>query len=158
MMGLAGAAFALARVAYAGILVTASVVDMRTRRIPNRLIIYGLILIWLMIPLGLQPAFQAIVGMLAGGAIMLAIALAGRGGMGAGDVKFAVVVGGFAGWPGVLIVLFTSFTLAAISGVVLIVLGIKSRKDYIPFAPFLSLGAIIALVWGDWLLIRYRGI
>jgi leader peptidase (prepilin peptidase)/N-methyltransferase len=43
----------------------------------------------------------------------------------------------------------------SVVGLSLIGLGRLHRRQHIPFGPFLSLGAVIALFWGDWLIARY---
>lgn len=40
--------------------------------------------------------------------------------------------------------LLISFTLGGLIGVLLIIMKIKSRKDYIPFGPFLIAGMVIS--------------
>jgi len=40
-------------------------------------------------------------------------------------------------------------------GIGLIVLGRLSRRQHIPFGPFLALGAVVALFWGDQLIALY---
>ena len=77
--------------------------------------------------------------------------------MGMGDVKLAFVLGVFLGWWGmgyVPIGLFLGFLLGSIGGIALIAAGLKTRKDHIPFAPFLSAGALLAVFVGqsilDW--------
>jgi len=37
----------------------------------------------------------------------------------------------------------------------LLVSGIKGRKDPVPFGPFLALGAMVSLLWGNTLLAWY---
>jgi leader peptidase (prepilin peptidase)/N-methyltransferase len=75
--------------------------------------------------------------------------------MGLGDVKLAALIGLVTGFP----LVFVAFFLAVVSGglvsVALLVLGIKKRKEGIPFGPFLSTGAIITLLWGTELLNLY---
>jgi leader peptidase (prepilin peptidase)/N-methyltransferase len=71
-----------------------------------------------------------------------------KGGMGLGDVKLAGMIGAFFCWKFVLIVLFLSFLFGSIVGLILIILGIKKRTDYIPFGPYLALGAI-TIIFGE---------
>jgi leader peptidase (prepilin peptidase)/N-methyltransferase len=77
--------------------------------------------------------------------------------MGMGDVKLALVLGTFLGWLRLGFVpvgLFLGFFLGSIGGIALIALGVKTRKDHIPFAPFLAGGALLAIFIGrvllDW--------
>lgn len=70
-------------------------------------------------------------------------------GMGWGDVKLALLMGLILGFPGIVIALYVSFIVGACYGVILL-LQKKAKLGYaIPFAPFLSLGSIIFLLYGD---------
>lgn len=72
----------------------------------------------------------------------------GRG-MAEGDMDVALYFGLLLGWPRGLIGLGVSFVLGAVIGVLLIVLKLKSRKDTVPFVPFMVAGVIIVLLWGE---------
>lgn len=86
---------------------------------------------------------------LVGGGIMLVIAVASRGGMGGGDIKFAAALGIWLGWKLTLLTLFLAFILGGLGGVIVLLLKLKGRKDYIPFGPFIALGAFISLLYGN---------
>ena len=76
------------------------------------------------------------------------VALIYPGGMGMGDVKLAGMLGFFLG-TAIFPALFLGFLIGALSGIYLIAIGRKGRKSRIPFGPFLSIAAIIALFYGD---------
>lgn len=69
--------------------------------------------------------------------------------LGLGDVKLAVLMGLFLGFPKILLALFSAFIIGALIGLVLIFLGKKQLKSEICFGPFLITGAFLALFWGD---------
>jgi leader peptidase (prepilin peptidase)/N-methyltransferase len=92
---------------------------------------------------------------LVGGGVLLVITLASRGGMGIGDVKFAAVLGLWMGVQHIVLTLFLSFLIGGIGGVVLLALKLKSRKDAVPFGPYLAVGAFIAILYGNTLLRWY---
>jgi leader peptidase (prepilin peptidase) / N-methyltransferase len=69
--------------------------------------------------------------------------------IGFGDVKLAIFIGLFLGFPNVLVGLFLSFTLGAILGIGLILVRKKKLGSEIPFAPFLILGTSLAFFWGE---------
>ena len=73
----------------------------------------------------------------------------GVDGFGLGDIYMAPSLGLILGWPKFLIGIFLSFVIGAVVGIILIVNGGKSKEDYLPFAPFLILGSLIALLYGD---------
>ena len=82
-------------------------------------------------------------------------------GMGMGDVKLAFPLGlylGWFGWGHVFLGGFLAFLLGAVVGVTLIATKIKSRKDVVPFGPFLALGAMLTILWGDPILRWYTGV
>ena len=101
-------------------------------------------------------------GVFVGGGIILGIGLAGsalfkREAMGGGDVKLAAMIGAFLGWRYIIISLFLGFFTGALAGIILILSKIKSREDAVPFGPFIVLGSIITLLWGEKILIWYLG-
>ena len=86
-------------------------------------------------------------------------------GMGAGDANLAfsvgVVVAASAGPAAVLVAGFVAVAAAAVVGVVMIAVRAWRRRDgsvdrRIPFGPFLALGALVAVLWGQWLWDAYR--
>lgn len=89
----------------------------------------------------------------AGGAIgfvlLLIPALVYRGGMGWGDVKLAGLIGLVAGFPLVLVAMFLAIVSGGLVAAILLLLRRKGRKDAIPFGPFLTVAAIVTLLWGN---------
>jgi len=77
--------------------------------------------------------------------------------MGGGDVKLAAMIGAFVGWRYIIILLFLGFFLGALAGIILIFSKIKSRKDAVPFGPFIVLGFFISLLWGKQIISWYIG-
>src|SRR5207253_4532962 len=77
-------------------------------------------------------------------------------GMGFGDVRLEVVLGMLTGWVSrgtVAAGFLLAFLLGGVLSIALLATGIRSRKDAIPFGPWLCLGCIIALLWpatGRW--------
>ncbi len=66
--------------------------------------------------------------------------------MGGGDVKLLAMIGAFLGWKSALL----SFFIAPFFGIVLGLINLLVKKDHtIPYGPFLSLAAIVAMFWGD---------
>ncbi len=81
--------------------------------------------------------------------------LTGKTVMGGGDGKLAALLGAWLGWPGMLLSSFLACALGAFIGGGAIALGLLSRRTPIPFGPFLAMGAVIALFWGDRLITWY---
>ena len=93
-----------------------------------------------------------------GGGIGLAlftlILLASRGGMGMGDIKMAALIGLVIGFPHLIVALLLAIIAGGLVATLLLVSKRKGRKQSLPFGPFLSFGALIALLYGagiyDW--------
>jgi leader peptidase (prepilin peptidase)/N-methyltransferase len=75
--------------------------------------------------------------------------LIGREAMGLGDVKMAGMMGLATGFPVIFVALFVGVISGGLIATGLIVSKRKGRKDFIPFGPFLAVGAMVALVWGN---------
>lgn len=94
------------------------------------------------------------IGTLVGGGILWLVAwgyelATGREGMGGGDIKLLAMIGAFLGWQGVLLSLLLASFIGSIVGVGWMIARGADSKLAIPFGPFLSLGALVALLWGD---------
>lgn len=76
--------------------------------------------------------------------------------MGMGDVKLALAMGFFVGWPAILPALAFAFFGGSIVGLLLVFLKKKGFQSQIPFGPFLILGTLFAALYGktvvDWYL------
>lgn len=85
------------------------------------------------------------------GGIFLAIFAVTRGkGMGFGDVVYAFFMGSLLGLPKSLLALYVAFLTGATVALILVLAGRKKlRGGTIAFGPFLIIGTIVALFWGD---------
>jgi leader peptidase (prepilin peptidase) / N-methyltransferase len=141
--------------ALAVILVAAAATDLEERIIPNRLMAAGAVLalgLWTIADPARLPE-NLIAGAAAGGFLLVA-AVAYPAGMGMGDVKLAAVMGLFLGRL-VGPALFIGFAGGALVGIAIVAArGPAARKQGVPFAPFLALGGLLALLFGagliDW--------
>ncbi|MGM0438975.1 MAG: prepilin peptidase [Patescibacteria group bacterium] len=70
-------------------------------------------------------------------------------GIGFGDVRYSFLLGFLLGFPHSIVALFFSFISGAIIGIGLIIFQSKSRKDMIPFGPFLIVGTLVGLFYGQ---------
>ena len=73
-------------------------------------------------------------------------------GMGFGDVKLAIFMGLFLGYPQIIIAFYIAFVVGALVSLILIILKKAGKKTPIPFGPFLILGTFVAWFWGGWLI------
>ncbi len=84
------------------------------------------------------------------GIFFLVLILVTRGkGMGGGDLKLGAFIGLCLGFPNGFLAIMLGFLIGAISSVTLIVIGKKGFKEIIPFGPFLVIGSLITLFWGN---------
>jgi len=96
-------------------------------------------------------ALWAAIGVVTGAGFIWVIRILGqlafrKEAMGFGDVKYMGLIGGVLGWKAV----FLTFFLACVAGSVIGVIVLLFKKSrYIPFAPFLSLGATVMLLFGE---------
>ena len=103
---------------------------------------------------------RTLLGGLAFFAFLLVLNLLYPRGMGMGDVKLSFSLGlylGWLGWGQVFLGGFLAFLLGALVGVGLIATGVKGRKDFVPFGPFLAGGTLIVVLWGAPILRWYTG-
>lgn len=140
-------------------LVPLALIDLDTRRLPNKLTlpaaIAALVLGTLLDPSG--EVERLLAGVAAGGFFLVAV-LAYPRGMGVGDVKLAGVMGFFLGRE-VGAALAIGLLAAAVIGVAILARkgAREGRKTTVAFGPFLALGAIAALLVGEPLVDSYLG-
>ena len=137
-------------------LILISLIDYKTQIIPDGLV--GVIAVSGVL-YNLLYAPQGVMDMLLGGAVgfavMLVIFVISRGGMGGGDVKISPAFGLWLGVEGTLLFLLLAFIIGGIISLLLLVSGVKSKGDAIPFGPFLCLAAFITVLYQPFLLNFY---
>lgn len=153
-----------------GVFAAASVLlfitDLDTQLIPNRILLRAVVAGFGLLAAGwLAAQHSGSILNAAGGAVayfaaMYGLALVARGGLGYGDVKLAILIGGFTGylgWSSVLIAGVGAFLLGGIVSIVLLITRIRGRKDAIAFGPFMIVSGIIVVVWGSAITEWYLG-
>ena len=137
-------------------LVAVAGVDLEHHIIPDRITLPGIALGFLTSFLGTRvPWLDSLLGILAGGGILFAVIVLSGGGMGGGDMKLGAMIGAFLGYKLTLLALFLAVILGGVIAVALLSLGIRGRKDPIPFGPFLAVAAVVAMLWGEAFLTWY---
>ena len=139
---------------FCAVLVAVSAIDLTHRIIPNRIVLPAFALVLVAQTL-LEPSPEwALAALGASGFLFLAV-LAYPSGMGMGDVKLALLMGAALGKT-VVVALMFGMVAALVPAVIMLARhGSKARKMGIPFGPFLALGSVVALFWGDALLDAY---
>ncbi len=127
-----------------------SLIDIRYRIIPNRLMYPSLIgfplyvvLVWVFHG-GTDPVRAGLGFLMYGGGLFLVALISG--GMGMGDVKLASVIGivfGAVGLRYVGVAAASAIVMGGVGGILALILG-RGRKGAIPFGPYLAAGAVVA--------------
>jgi leader peptidase (prepilin peptidase)/N-methyltransferase len=131
----------------------AAYMDLRTRKIPNKLMLL-MLGAWLAamavyVIADIESAIARIPSSLIGGAsaggFFLLLYLVSRKGVGGGDVKFIAVSGLYLTFARLMPALFFSSLLAALASAVLLLTKRATVKTAIPLAPFLYAGILLTL-------------
>ncbi len=139
---------------FCAVLVVISATDLEHRIIPNRVVLPAAGIVLLAQTL-LHPSPEWALAALGASGFLFAAAVVYPAGMGMGDVKLALLMGAMLGRT-VPVALMLGMILALVPSVVLLARhGAAARKMGIPFGPFLAIGSVIALFWGDRLLDAY---
>jgi leader peptidase (prepilin peptidase) / N-methyltransferase len=147
-------AYAAVAVGFCALLVTLSVIDFQHRIVPNRIVLPAAALV-LGVHTLLDPSPEWLLASIGAAGILFLAVLAYPKGLGMGDVKLALVLGAMLGAT-VSVALFLGLLAALVPAAVLFVRhGSAARKMAVPLVPFLSLGAIVALFFGERLLEAY---
>ena len=139
---------------FCAVLVTVTATDLTHRIVPNRIVLPAALIV-LVAQTALDPSPEWLLGALGASGFLLLAALAYPAGMGMGDVKLALLLGAMLGRL-VGVGLMVGMLAALVPSAVLLARhGSTARKMGIPFAPFLALGALVALFFGRPLLDAY---
>ena len=144
-------------VIYAGlfsVLLVVTWIDWDHKIIPDVITLPGIVIGFVCASLLLPTGWvNSLIGILVGGGVLLMLAwispyLFGKEGIGGGDIKFLAMGGAFLGWQQALLTLMVGSVVGAFIGVGLLAVKILQKGQYIPFGPYLALGALIAVLWG----------
>jgi len=137
---------------FGSILLTLAIIDLKTYTLPNRLtfslVILGFILSFIDPRITL---FQSFKGAAVYNFPFLILYIFGqevlkKDVMGFGDVKLGIGIGSFLGYTGFVnfyLFFMLSFVSGAVVSLILMALKLKSRKDMIPFGPFIALAGFL---------------
>ena len=141
------------------------VIDLEHELILLDIIFIGIVLALIFAPFRsdlAEPGWDSTKEVLLGGGVGLGIMLTlylvflPIGGFGKGDVPLVAFLGLVTGYPLILTGLMLSIVGGGMVALLLMAAGLKKRRDPIPYGPFLTTGAFIALLWGqsiaDWYL------
>ncbi|MCM8797308.1 MAG: prepilin peptidase [Candidatus Omnitrophica bacterium] len=159
-------------------LIVATFIDIQHRIIPDEITLGGIVTGFILVTVkgvsinpiqfNYRPMFDSLLGIIIGGGIIYIVGklfdlvyfkmlkrppVQGETeSIGGGDVKFLAMIGAFLGWKMTLI----TFVIAPFFGAIIGVINLIVKKDHtIPYAPFLSLAALISLFWGTRILLYF---
>ena len=140
--------------AFCAVLVVLSAIDVQHRIVPNRIVVPSAV-VALVAHTAIDPSpAWAVWALIAAGGLFLVV-LAYPKGLGMGDVKLALLLGAMLG-ASVTVALMIGLFAALIPSAVLVSRhGASARKMGVPLVPFLSLGAVVTLFFGDAILDAY---
>ena len=145
-------------------LLTITWIDWDHQIIPDVITLPGILLGLLSASLVLPVGFvNSVIGIIVGGGVLLLMAwlsplLFGKEGLGGGDIKLLAMVGAFLGWQHALGTLMIASVIGAVVGVGLMAVRVMKRGQYMPFGPYLALGAILSLFYGPQMMAWYFGV
>jgi leader peptidase (prepilin peptidase)/N-methyltransferase len=130
------------------VLIVVFLIDLRYKIIPDSIIIFGLLYTTIISIMFIDINFlNKLFGLAFGFGLFLLIAIITNA-MGGGDIKLMGFLGLNFGLTGIIFVTVASFVIGAVVSVGLLVSKIATRKDYIPFGPFIAVAAAIYIFWG----------
>jgi leader peptidase (prepilin peptidase)/N-methyltransferase len=144
-------------------LIALAFIDLDTQLLPDNI---TLPLLWVGLLINLNGMFcsvdEAIIGAAAGYLSLWLVyhgfkRLTGKEGMGFGDFKLLAALGAWLGWKLLLPILLAASFAGALVGIAFIVLAGRDRATPMPFGPWLAMGGLIALIWGDSLVQLWLG-
>src|SRR5262245_20025392 len=138
------------------VLVALSVIDIRVKRLPNRIVYPSALIAAAYIVIadlagGHLDAIRGGIGFLAYGVGLLVVALIAPAGMGMGDVKLAGLIGlvlGSIGLGLVAVAAGVGILLGGVGAIVALLAG-AGRKSKVPYGPFMAGGALVAVFVGQ---------
>ena len=141
--------------ALCGVLLSIALIDAETQLIPNRL--NAAVAVLAVLNLLLSPArwAGALIGMVCISVPMLLLCLAIPGAFGGGDIKLMAAAGLFLGWQHTLLAMFFGILGGGFYGMYLLAARKADKKDHFAFGPFLCVGIVLALLFGDPVLAWY---
>lgn len=82
----------------------------------------------------------------------------GKPAMGGGDSKLAAMMAAWLGFPGLLLATFLAAAMGAFIGGAALAIGALGPKQHIPFGPYLALGAVLTVFYGQQIMTTYISI
>lgn len=162
---------------FVALLIAISFIDLEFTIIPNKISYLGLLLGLLLVifaaaiknDASMMDRIRLVIlpkalGAVIGGGIIILIAVVGsavfrKEAMGGGDIKLMAMIGIFLGWwPHLAITLIAASFVGSVAGISLILIHRSKMGSAIPFGPFLAMGALLSLLYGDAIWLWYSNL
>ena len=146
----------LNRLVFICLLIVVALIDLEHFIIPNKIVLPGALagLILTLIP-GSHSFLNALGSGVGAALFFFLIWFFYPQGMGEGDVKLALMLGAFLGWPQIAAAIFLASLTGSVGGIAVIVIKGGNRKTPVPFGLYLAIGSILALLYGPEFLSLY---
>jgi prepilin signal peptidase PulO-like enzyme (type II secretory pathway) len=141
---------------YVAVLILVTATDLEQRIIPNRVILPAILF---SLVAGFFVGWMTWRAALLGGAVGLvffsvayglaALVYPGKIGLGMGDVTLATFVGLAVGFPSAIVAVVLGVLLGGLISVLLLLTRRATLQTAIPYGPFLVLGGLVAMFWGQ---------
>jgi leader peptidase (prepilin peptidase)/N-methyltransferase len=161
------AVVALAFLFFAVVSVVLSVIDIRTHRLPNAIVLPSYVVSFVLFTLACVlgedwgALLRAAVSMIVLFAFYALLRAIRPGGMGGGDVKLAGLIGiqlGWLGWGSVVVGTLGAFLLGGLFAVILLLTRRAGRRTSIPFGPWMLAGSWLGIAAGEPISRWYTGL
>ncbi len=141
----------LLNLVFVAVLVALALIDLDTFRLPDVLTfpLMGLGLLGASLIPGSPTGWESVFSALGAGGFFWIITRIYPQGMGLGDVKLVAAMGAFLGFHAIFLAVFMGSFVGAFVGIFFLLAGRKRFRQEIPFGPYLALGAILTLLWGN---------
>jgi len=137
-------------------LIAIAFIDLQHKIIPDVISLPGIVvgLVFSFFPSAEISPLDALIGIVGGGGFLFLVGtvfekVTGREGMGGGDVKLLAMIGAWMGWKALPFVVLISALTGSVIGGASLVISRQGMRSRIPFGPFLALGALVFLFFGD---------
>ena len=150
-------AWAALAAAFCAVLVVLSAIDAQHRIVPNRIVLPAAA-VALVAHTVIDPSPAWLVWALVAAGGLFLVVLAYPKGLGMGDVKLALLLGAMLGASVTVALMIGLFAALVPSAVLVSRHGTAARKMGVPLVPFLALGAVVALFFGEAILDAYLGL
>lgn len=146
--------FSMKRLALLGMMWPLGYIDFKTFRIPNKFIVYGLLLRIIILIFEFIFNREEVRGDILGELIVAAAlgiavficSLCVKDSVGYGDIKLLIVMALFQGVQGIWSSVFTSLIIIFIFSIIMLITKKKGKKDLIPFAPAIVAGTFVSVI------------